>query len=58
MVWKIVAVTFLCIIVLVQWLIGIRNSIKKGLGCFGVITFTVYTAFLLLLFYLAGVFDF
>lgn len=58
MIGKIIAATILCIIVLTQWVIGMRNSVKKGLGCFGIVTFTVYTAILLLLFYLADMFKF
>ncbi len=55
---KIIAVTILCIIVLVQYVVGVKSSIKEGTGCLGVVMFTLFTAFLLALFYFAGVFNF
>lgn len=58
MILKTIAVVILCILVVVQYVIGVRSSIKQGSGCFGVTLFTAYTIFLLVLFWLAGVFDF
>lgn len=55
---KAIAAVILCIIVLVQYYVGIRSSIKEKLGCLGVVMFTAWTLFLLSLFWHAGVFDF
>ena len=55
---KAIAAVILCIIVLVQYFVGIRSCIRERLGCLGVTLFTAWTLFLFLLFWLAGVFDF
>ena len=55
---KTISVVILCIIVLVQYVAGVRSSIRSKAGCLGAVLFTVWTAFLLLLFWFAGVFDF
>ena len=55
---KIIAVVILCIIVMVQFVIGVRTCKKEKLGCLGVALFAIWTVVLLLLFWLAGVFDF
>ena len=55
---KVIAAVILCIIVLVQFVIGVRTSVKEKLGCLGVSLFTLWTIGLLTLFWFAGVFDF
>ena len=58
MTMKIIAVAILCIILVMQYVVGVTISIRKGIGCLGVMMFTLLTIFLIVVFYFAGVFNF
>ena len=53
---KIIAVTIICLLLIAQFVTGVRESVKKQNGCLGITMFTVWTLFLLALLYFAGCF--
>lgn len=58
MIIKGIAVTILCIIIVGQWIVGVRGNREEGLGCMMNVLMTVWTLFLIALLYFAGCFDF
>lgn len=55
---KIVSAIILCIIVVLQYAVGLKACAKENYGCLGSVLFTLWTAILIVLFWFAGVFDF
>lgn len=58
MIIKGIAVLILCVIIVGQWIIGVRANSEEGIGCGMNILMTAWTLFLLALLYFAGCFDF
>lgn len=58
MIIKGIAVAILCIIIVGQWIVGVRGNREEGLGCMMNVLMTVWTLFLIALLYFAGCFDF
>ena len=55
MIIKGIAVAILCIIIVGQWIVGVRGNREEGLGCMMNVLMTVWTLFLIALLYFAGV---
>lgn len=58
MIIKGIAVVILCVIIVGQWIIGVRANRGEALGGTMNVLMTIWTLFLIALLYFAGCFDF